>query len=130
MNRPKRTRNRAVTIRMNDAEYETLRERVSESGLSQQTFVNRAISGATISSSDEVAALKEISKTFADLERQLRGLATNVNQLAHIANGKGIIPTEQQLERLSILLNHYRKESETVWQSIRSSIGKHPPTAQ
>ena len=128
MNKVNRKRNHAITVRMNDSEYADFRNKVAESGISQQAYVISAVRGATITPSNEILVLKDISKTFADLERQLRGLATNVNQMAHVANGYGIIPTENELKRLSIQLGNYRKESERVWQSIRSSIGNHLPT--
>ena len=75
-----------------------------------------------IASSDTVAELKHLNKTFADFEQQLRGLATNVNQMAHVANGLGAIPTVRELQTISEQLSSYRKESEAQWQSIRSLI--------
>ena len=67
MTKVKRKRNNAVTVRMNDAEYADLQNRVSESGLSQQAFIISAVRGASITPSDEIAVLKDISKTFASL---------------------------------------------------------------
>ena len=130
MNKVKRMRNNAVTIRMTDYEREYLNNMVEESGLSMQTFIIRAIKGAVIRPSDEIIVLKEISKTFADHERQLRGMATNINQLAHIANAQGDLPTEQQLVKISQLISDYRKESEEVWLLIRSSINQQKPMGQ
>lgn len=130
MNKVKRRRNRAVTIRMSESEYNDFMNKVKESGLSQQTYFINAVRGAAITPSDEINVLKEISKTFANLERQLRGLATNVNQMAHVANGSGVLPTENDLDRVSDQLNNYRKESESVWQSIRSLIGQQRRTEQ
>lgn len=127
MNKPNRTRNKAITIRMNDNEYKDLQLRVNDSGLTQQAYIIDAIQGATITPSNEIVILKDISKTFADLENQIRGLATNVNQMAHVANSKGYVPTQKDLEQLSSQINKYRKESENIWQSIRSLIGKHRP---
>ena len=59
--------------------YEELQQKVEESGLSQQSFVINAVRGAVIRPSDELAILKEISRTFSDYERQLRGLARTGN---------------------------------------------------
>ena len=126
----KRRRNKAVTIRMNEDEYKTLLEKVDESGLSQQAYIISSIKGATITSSDEIAVQKDISKSFADLVKQLRGLATNVNQMAHVANGQGILPTTSELIKASDEISKYRKESEELWLLIRSSINQQKATEQ
>lgn len=126
--KPNRKRNKAVTIRMNPEEYSFLQNKVDDSGLSQQTFIINAIKGATIKPSDEVAVLKDYNKTFSDLVRQLRGLATNVNQIARIANCQGCLPTSDEFVRLLEEISKYRKESEDLWLLIRSSINQQNPT--
>ncbi|MBR5407608.1 MAG: plasmid mobilization relaxosome protein MobC [Lachnospiraceae bacterium] len=130
MNKANRKRNKSVTIRMNDIEYSDFQNKVTESGLTQQAYVINAVRGATITPSDQIAVLKEISKTFADQERQFRGLATNVNQMAHVANGQGYVPSAQELGNIAAQLGIYRKESEDIWQSIRSSINQQKATVQ
>lgn len=130
MKKVKRKRNKAVTVRMNESEYADFQNKVEESGLSQQAYIISAVRGATITPSDEIAVLKEISKTFADFEKQVRGLGTNVNQMAHIANGQGYLPGEETLARLSDQLGNIRKESEEIWQSIRWSINQPKATEQ
>ena len=122
-NVPNRKRNRSVTIRMTDHEYSTLRDKVTASGLTMQSFINEAVSGSTISSSEEIEAEKEISRNISDLIRQIRGMATNINQIAHVANGQGILPIQSQLYAISEEISKYRKDSESIWQSIRRSIG-------
>ena len=130
MNKANRKRNKSVTIRMNDIEYADFQNKVTKSGLTQQAYVINAVRGAIITPSDQIAVLKEISKTFADQERQFRGLATNVNQMAHVANGQGYVPSAQELENIAAQLGIYRKESEDIWQSIRSSINQQKATVQ
>ena len=130
MNKAIRKRNKSVTIRMNETEYADFQSKVIESGLTQQAYVINAVRGATITPSDQIDVLKEISKTFADQERQFRGLATNVNQMAHVANGQGYVPSAQELEKIAAQIGIYRKESEDIWQSIRSSINQQKATVQ
>ncbi len=130
MKNVKRRRNKAITVRMNETEYADFQNKVKASGLSQQTYIISAIRGTTITPSDEIAVLKDISKTFADFEKQIRGLGTNVNQMAHVANSQGYLPGEKILTRLSDQLGKIRKESEEIWQSIRSSINQQKATAQ
>ena len=130
MQNVKRKRNIAVTVRMNEAEYADFQNKVEESGLTQQAYIISAVRGATITPSDEIAVLKDISKTFADFEKQVRGLGTNINQMAHVANGQGILPAEKSLTVLSDQVSNMRKESESLWQSIRSSINQQKVTEQ
>lgn len=130
MQKVKRKRNRAVTVRMNETEYADFQSRVEESGLSQQTFLINAVRGTPITPSDEIAVLKEISKTFADFVKQVRGMGINLNQMAHVANGQGYLPDEDSLLRLSDQVRNMRKEGESVWQSIRLSINQPKATGQ
>ena len=124
MSKANRTRNRAVTVRMSDTEYDSLRNKVCESGLSQQSYIISAVLDSSVTSSDTIDVLKSISRTFAGVEQQLRGLGTNINQMAHIANGTGMIPSARELEHISDQVTEYRKECDQIWQSIRSSIPK------
>ena len=124
MSKTNRTRNRAVTVRMSDTEYDSLRNKVCESGLSQQSYIISAVLDSSVTSSDTIDVLKSISRTFAGVEQQLRGLGTNINQMAHIANGTGMIPSARELEHISDQVTEYRKECDQIWQSIRSSIPK------
>lgn len=124
MSNVNRTRNRAVTVRMSDSEYDSLRNKVSESGLSQQSYIISAALDSSVTTSDTIDMLKDISRTFAGVEQQLRGLGTNVNQMAYIANSTGMTPSVKELEHISDQVTEYRKECNSVWQSIRSSIPK------
>ena len=94
-----RKRNHAITIRMSDEEYKFFQERLSQTGQTQQSYILNAICGATIVSVEEVKELQKLNKEFADMMRQLRGLATNVNQMAHVANGTGELPVVVALEK-------------------------------
>lgn len=128
MKKVKRKRNRTITIRMNESEYSDLRNKVNKSGLTQQAYIINAIRNATITSSDEIAIMKEISKTFAEFVKQLRGMGTNLNQMAHIANGQGYLPGENSLRNISDQIGTMKKEGEDIWQSIRSSINQQKAT--
>ena len=130
MNKPKRIRNRTITFRMKDDEYKKFQERVKESGLTQQAFIINAVLQKSVTSADEIKVMKDISSTFADFERQVRGIGTNVNQLAHIANGQGMISSENELKKTMATVENIRKESEPVWRSIRSLISQQRRTEQ
>lgn len=51
-------------------------------------------------------------------------MATNVNQMAHIANGRGEVPTLNRLEAIGVRIEQFRKEAEEVWQLTRQLISQ------
>ncbi len=115
-----RTRNHSFILRLTDDEMKMLTQKVKESGLSRQAYILSAIDGSTIHSANELEALRGICRIFDDTERQLRGIATNLNQLAHVANAGGHIPTEEEIIKVAAEISDYRKENEQIWRSIRS----------
>ena len=123
-----RKRNRTITIRMSDEEYTFLQGRLLLTGQTQQSYILNAICGATIVSAEEVKELQTMNKGFADMIRLLRGLATNVNQMAHIANGTGELPVMAALEKFGKSIEKFRREEEKRWQSIRQLISQQSHT--
>lgn len=117
-----RRRNKNVSVRMTEEEYISLMMRVKESGQTQQSFIINAVLGAKVSSREEVKELQKLNEQFADTNRQLRGMATNINQMAHLANDYGQIPQQSQLEQLYQELQLFRKECDATWRLIRQSI--------
>ena len=117
-----RKRNYTVTIRMNKAEYDLLQNKVKESGQTQQAVVIHAIADLKIASAEEVEELKKLNLMLAEILSQLRGVATNINQIARKMNTDGFIPREDILHYFNQNILNYRKESEKIWQSIRQLI--------
>lgn len=122
MGKINRKRDRAVTLRMTDSEYDEFNNKVSNSGLSRQDFFIRMIKGFRINSAESLGELKRVNDTLSNLDRQLRGMATNVNQMARIANGTGMLPSDKKLQEINTQICEIRKELGEIWQSIRSSI--------
>ena len=119
-----RKRSREMKIRLTDEEYNQIEESAKELGLTKQAYVLGAVDDAVIIPAD---ALRELCMRFAECNRQLRGMATNVNQMAHIANIYNAdkdkkLPEEYLLIDIYEKIDDYRKESEKAWQSIRSLL--------
>ena len=117
-----RRRNKNVSVRMTEEEYISLMMRVKESGQTQQSFIINAVLGAKISGREEVKELQKLNGRFVDTNMQLRGMATNINQMAHVANSYGHIPQQAQLEQMQQELRVFRKECDAIWRVIRQSI--------
>lgn len=125
-----RRRNKAITIRLTEEEYALLCSKLKQTGVSQQAYIISAIKDVSVIPSDQLAVMKEISATFASLEQQLRGMATNINQMARIANSRNYAPGIRVLEKISREIAGYRKDSEEIWQSIRSLTAQQKATGQ
>ncbi len=119
-----RRRNKNVSVRMTEDEYAVLTMRVAESGQTLQSFIINAVLEAKVSGREEVKELQKLNGQFADTNRQLKGMATNINQMAHVANGYRQIPQQSQLEQLHQELQMFRKECDVTWRLIRQSISQ------
>ena len=117
-----RKRNHTVTIRMNNEEYNLLQNKVKESGRTQQEVVIKAIADLKIASTEEVEELKTLNQILSEILSQLRGAATNLNQIARKMNTGGFMPREDILYFLNKNILKYRKESEKIWLLIRRLI--------
>lgn len=117
-----RKREYQVKFRMNQEEYERLQEKVIASGQTQQSFIINALAGVVIAPREEIDVLKNINKNFDDLLRQIRGMATNVNQMAHIANGTGVLATIDKLEDIADQNNYFKKKCGNLSLDIKRKI--------
>ncbi len=119
-----RKRNRTISIRVTEQEYEAVQKKIQATKQTQQSFILNAIEGAAILSAKDSKQLKDISMQLADLVKQIKGIAVNINQLAYKANAYGEIPTARQLEEYSLQTEKLRKEADAIWRLIRQSISR------
>lgn len=119
-----RKRNRTISIRVSEQEYEVIQKKIQVSQQTQQAFILNAIEGAAILTAKDSKLLKDISMQLADLLKQIKGIAVNINQLAYKANAYGEIPTERQLREYGTQTEVLRREADTIWRLIRQSISR------
>lgn len=119
-----RKRNRTISIRVSEQEYESIQKKIQATKQTQQSFILNAIEGAAILTAKDSKLLKDISMQLADLLEQVKGMAVNINQLAYKANAYGEIPTERQLKEYGTQTEALRREADAIWQLIRRSISR------
>ena len=119
-----RKRNHAIFVRMNDEEYNRLLEKVNQSGQTLQAYVIGASLNGRITSIDEVTEMKNKNRLLADIDKQLRGMGTNLNQIAHVANGYGDIPSTETLIKISDEVSQIKKEVDEHWLLTRQLISQ------
>ena len=119
-----RTRYKAVTVRLNEYEWNSLEERIEESGQNKQSYMINALLGAEIAPKEEINIWKDIAGQLSELVKQLRGIATNINQIAHKANATGELPLIKVLEEINEQVAEIRKAGDQIWLSLRQLIAK------
>lgn len=119
-----RKRTHQIKIWMNDEEYDLLLDKMHRSGQTRQNVIISALKEATIATEEEIGELMHSNYLMADLSKQLRGMATNINQMAHMANATGQIASINELAKLNNQISDFRKEGESIWQLIRQSISQ------
>ena len=125
-----RKRNHTVTIRMNEKEYALLKQQINASGQTQQAVILAAIENVDLMSAEVKEELNVLNQRLGETNRLLRGATTNINQIAHHMNAGGFYPRADALNSLSENISGYRKECETIWQSIRQLISGQIPMGQ
>ena len=88
---------------MTEEEYALLCSKLKQTGVSQQAYI--------------ISAIKNVSVIPSD-------------QLARIANSRNYAPGIRVLEKISREIAGYRKDSEEIWQSIRSLIAQQKATGR
>ena len=125
-----RKRNRAISIRVSEQEYESIQKKIQLSDQTQQSFIINAIEGATTSTEDDTKLLMNINLQMAELIKQIKGIAVNINQMAYKANAYGDIPTLNQLKEYGLQTENMKKEADNIWRLIRQSISQQRRTRQ
>lgn len=117
-----RHRSHLVRVRMNDIEYDDFQHKVAESGQTVQSYVLNAIQTGVIPDAELINKISEMSQMMADQYKQLRGIATNINQMAHNSNMEkltGEWRVEERLQDMQLQVDEMRKECMDLWQSLR-----------
>lgn len=119
-----RKRNNVVFVRFDDEEYAALRAKIEECSMTISSYIINTALGRTILPRDAVNELKEQTKLLKDIDLQLRGMGTNVNQMAHIANAREDVPDIGLLNRYGNEVRDLKEVVNQIWRSIRLLISQ------
>lgn len=92
---------RKMTFRLTAEEYETIKAKVQEAGISQQQFLLKTALGK------EIICIKE----FQSLMFQIKKIGANVNQIARHTNETGAVTNSEIAE--------VKEGLEKIWQLLR-----------
>ena len=112
-------RKKEIKLRLTEQEYAALTDMVQQSGLSRNAFLVRMIKQQTIYPVDKLSKTNEM---LAALLAQLRGMATNMNQIAKIANTRKEVPAMNYLRYILAAIQNLKEESQPVFTSVREVL--------
>ena len=117
----RRARAHCVKVRMNDSEYAQFRQKVCQSGQTQQSYLMAAIDDVKSATPEEIEVLKQINNTTSGVYRNIRGIGNNINQMARHANETGYTSAED-IREVRIAVQQLQNEVHPIWQSLRLLI--------
>ena len=83
---PEGCRTNRITLRLTDKEQEMLKDAAWKSKMSQAAFIRSKVFGSKV---PELPA--EVKDSLHRLDYSITKIGTNINQIAHVANGQGFI---------------------------------------
>ena len=101
-----RTRPKQIVIRLSEEELAQIKEKVEQSGKSQQQYIIEALTQSNIVITDGIK----------ELIPELKRVGNNLNQIAHALNGGRYYQYN--------LITDNQKELDKVWQSLKQFLQK------
>lgn len=101
-----RTRPKQIVIRVSEEELAQIKEKVEQSGKSQQQYIIEALTQSNIVNTDGIK----------ELIPELKRVGNNLNQIAKALNGTAYYPYN--------LITQNQKELEKIWQLLKQYLQK------
>ena len=101
-----RTRPKQIVIRVSEEELAQIKEKVEQSGKSQQQYIIEALTQSNIVNTDGIK----------ELIPELKRVGNNLNQIAHALNGSRYYSYN--------LITENQKELTEIWQSLKQFLQK------
>ena len=114
-----RKRNLEIKLMLNKGEYESLTKKVQQSGMNRGAFLRRLIKGQTIY---PIAPLLQMNVQLDSYLKQLRGIATNLNQIAKYANTYHTLPELSCLKDMAFATREMQNTIGPVFSLLRGVL--------
>ena len=106
-----------IKFRVSPEELKILQKQLQFTGMNRNEYLVRLITNVPVL---PIAELAMINKELNTQSQQLRGMATNVNQIAKIANTYHLLPSDAQLDFVRMDIYQMREELHELWNRLRS----------
>ena len=111
-----------LKFRLSQDEFNLLQRQLAEAGMNRNAYLVRLITCATIFPKDQMIHLN-LEHTM--MNRLLRGIGTNINQIAKIANTNKATPSAALLADMYQDVQTMRHNLEPLWDETREVLYGH-----
>lgn len=108
-----------LKFRLSQAEYELLQKNLADAGMNRNTYLVRLISGATIFPKEQ---LIQLNMQHTMMNRLLRGIGTNINQITKVANSNHATPSAALLTDMYQDVQTLRNNLGPLWDETREVL--------
>lgn len=108
-----------LKFRLSQDEYEQLQKNLADAGMNRNTYLVRLISGATIFPKDQ---LIQLNLEHTMMNRLLRGIGNNINQIAKVANTNHATPSAALLTDMYQDVQTLRNNLGPLWDETRETL--------
>lgn len=108
-----------LKFRLSEEEYKLLQTKLSCAGMNRNAFLVRLISDATIFPREEMIRLNQ---EYVTMNRLLRGIGTNINQVAKVANSSKSTPSANVLFDMYQDVQTMKHNLQPLWNETRSAL--------
>ena len=111
-----------LKFRLSEDEYALLQKNLAEAGMNRNAYLVRLITGAQIYPKDQ---LIQLNLEYSIMNRLIRGIGTNINQIAKIANINKATPSAALLADMYQDVQTMRHNLEPLWDETREVLYGH-----
>ena len=108
-----------LKFRLSQDEYALLQKNLAEAGMNRNAYLVRLINGATIFPKEQLIRL---NLEYSMMNRLLRGISTNINQMAKHANSTRMAPTIAALADMYQDVQTLRRNLQPLWDETRNAL--------
>ena len=108
-----------LKFRLSEDEYKTLQRKLAAAGMNRNAFLVRLVSDATIFPKEELIRMN-LEHTM--MNRLLRGIGTNINQIAKVANSNKSTPSAKLLLDMYQDVQTLKHNLQPLWDKTRETL--------
>lgn len=108
-----------LKFRLSQDEYNLLQTKLAEAGCNRNAFLVRLISGMQVYPKGK---LIKLNLEYTMMNRLLRGIATNINQIAKVANTTHATPSAALLVDMYQDVQTLKNNLQPLWEETRRTL--------